>query len=145
MEKALLSLPHPLSRYNRLKKRGTATDDTPEPRRKRLSEALSPLVEARAPRKAIKTDNGIFQKCAGINDVKTVESTQIDDDSDVEEFTTSRKSKMDLSSRLTAMEKQNTQILQFLQSHVLGSLSGRLALPSSGSGKEFIVSTEERT
>ena len=135
----------PTELLQQVAKRGAATDATPEPRPRKLSEALSPLLEARASRKIIKVDNGIFKKCSGINDFEKVENTQIDDDSEVEEVTTSCKSKVDLTSRLEAMEKQNAQILQFLQSCVLGSSSGRAALPSSGSDKEYTISIAERT
>ena len=134
----------PTDLLQQVQKQRTTTDATPEPRA-RLTEALSPLLEARASRKIIKVDNGIFKKCSGINDFEKVENTQIDDDSEVEEVTTSCKSKVDLTSRLEAMEKQNGQILQFLQSCVLGSSSGRAALPSSGSDMEYTISTAERT
>ena len=86
----------------------------------------------------------IDETCAGINDFEKVANTQIDDESEVEEVTTSCKSKVDLTLRLEAMEKQHSQILQFLQTVVLGSSSGRSALPSSGSNMEYTISTAER-
>ena len=147
LNQGLLQNPQPCTPTDSLQevqKKRTTTDATPQPRARKLTEALSPLLEARAPKKNVKVDNGIFKKCAGINDFEKVENTQIDDESEVEEVTTSCKSKVDLALRLEAMEKQNSQILQFLQTVVLGSSSGRSALPSSGSNMEYTISTAER-
>ena len=109
---------------------GVATDATPPRRAKRLSEALSPLIA-----KTRKINNGEGDNNDAISDFEKVKNTQMDDESDVEEII---RNKVDLSSRMDALQTQNAQILQFLQNFVVG---GRAALPSSGSNTAFTVST----
>ena len=114
-----------------------------------------------------KVDNGMFSKGAGDNDVDKVVSTeqgsvstpkdcllqtQLDDESEVEEITTSSASAVDLTSRLVKMEAHNETILRFLQECVMASSSCPAALPSStsvglqmrvpGSGKEHNINAE---
>ena len=80
----------------------------------------------------------------GVNDFDRVASTQLDAESDMEEVSTQiRMPKGDIDLRLASMEEQNKQILNFLQSYVMGPSKGRAALPSLELNREYTVSRVE--